>query len=567
MPRKTATNSRTNTSTKEWDPKFSIPDAINCSPKDNFTIIPNNVLKNSELSLKAKGLLTLLLSNQDGVWHSYITHIIKQSTDGETAVRSGLAELEEHNYLQRVRYRDIPTKTLRGSFWAYTGHQGEFKLDCAFKRLQALGLEPVQMSREINSQNPTLWKPRSGEPKGGKPRTNNTNPNNTNSKNIKVYLREKNGAAMGGDCRPFEDRNEDSLEKNGSSPLNESELSIENKNISTTNNPNSHKGNNTATGGKLPSTDKRINDLLQSGKITVGDLLAPGEPLIVSNESPPPIASEAPVPSPAPTPSSVVANTDGAANTPLPADCNRVYQRWLGKAGHIHKPRLTASLAKALAPRVKALGPVRIMRAIDRYAEVYGNAAFYYKHDWTLVNFVKQRNGVPRFVEGVDDQYDGDIWRDYCRQTQRPSNNSSRSNGNGNGANGARNNGHHANTTITASPEALINKRFSGVLADAFTRDCFHPALTMTDLDKGGEAGVVKALIERYERIDLDWEHLPRSQQTVTDLGPMTVLERFVEWLGDQSWVTNRRPSMFTNEALYTQFYRGYREGLLGYVE
>ena len=66
----------------------------------DFTIIDNNIFKNSELTLKAKGLLCLMLSLQDG-WEFSNSGLSKLSKDGIDSVKSGLDELEEQGYLIR----------------------------------------------------------------------------------------------------------------------------------------------------------------------------------------------------------------------------------------------------------------------------------------------------------------------------------------------------------------------------------------------------------------------------------------------------------------------------------
>ena len=73
--------------------------------KENpYVMINKGFLENVELSWKAKGLLTYLLSRPDN-WQIYVSHLIKQSTDGNTAVRSALKELKTFGYLQKYPVR------------------------------------------------------------------------------------------------------------------------------------------------------------------------------------------------------------------------------------------------------------------------------------------------------------------------------------------------------------------------------------------------------------------------------------------------------------------------------
>ena len=71
----------------------------------DYTVMSNHHLRNTALSLKAKGLLSLMLSLPDG-W-DYTTkglaHICK---DGVDSICAGVRELEEHGYIVRERVRN-----------------------------------------------------------------------------------------------------------------------------------------------------------------------------------------------------------------------------------------------------------------------------------------------------------------------------------------------------------------------------------------------------------------------------------------------------------------------------
>lgn len=71
--------------------------------KDNPYVMMNKTgLNDPRLSFKAKGILAYLLSKPDD-WKVMVSELINSSTDGKTAVYSGLKELEENGYLKRVR--------------------------------------------------------------------------------------------------------------------------------------------------------------------------------------------------------------------------------------------------------------------------------------------------------------------------------------------------------------------------------------------------------------------------------------------------------------------------------
>lgn len=70
-----------------------------------YTKIDNNIFKNKDLSLKAKGLLSMMLSFADG-WEFSVSGLTALSKDGIDSVRSGLNELEEFGYILREYPRD-----------------------------------------------------------------------------------------------------------------------------------------------------------------------------------------------------------------------------------------------------------------------------------------------------------------------------------------------------------------------------------------------------------------------------------------------------------------------------
>ena len=78
----------------------------------NYTVIDNNIFKNRDLSLKAKGLLCLMLSLPDD-WDYTLAGLATLSSDGIDSTRSALNELEEHKYFKRNilkengRYSDV----------------------------------------------------------------------------------------------------------------------------------------------------------------------------------------------------------------------------------------------------------------------------------------------------------------------------------------------------------------------------------------------------------------------------------------------------------------------------
>lgn len=68
----------------------------------NYTVLSNFHFKEKKMSLKAKGLLSLMLSLPDS-WNYTIAGLCSLSKDGKDSVMSGLAELEKFGYLIRTQ--------------------------------------------------------------------------------------------------------------------------------------------------------------------------------------------------------------------------------------------------------------------------------------------------------------------------------------------------------------------------------------------------------------------------------------------------------------------------------
>ena len=132
----------------------------------DFTVMSNHHLRNTELSLKAKGLLSLMLSLPED-W-DYTTkglaHICK---DGVDSITSALKELERHGYLtrQRIRYDNGRLGDIE-----YTIHEKPADRETA-------GAPPKRENpRQVN---PRQAKPEQGKPGQGNPAQLNTDPLNT----------------------------------------------------------------------------------------------------------------------------------------------------------------------------------------------------------------------------------------------------------------------------------------------------------------------------------------------------------------------------------------------------
>lgn len=71
---------------------------------DNYTIVPNEWLRDPRLSLRGKGVLAYVMSHQAG-YRLTVEQMAAQSRDGKDAIYSGLKELVEVGYMAREQRR------------------------------------------------------------------------------------------------------------------------------------------------------------------------------------------------------------------------------------------------------------------------------------------------------------------------------------------------------------------------------------------------------------------------------------------------------------------------------
>ena len=84
--------------------------------EDNYVIVDKAFLLNEKISLKAKGLLALLLSYPDN-WQFYEAEIVQHAADKANSLSSGLKELIENGYIVRKLGKDET-----GKFKGYEYH-------------------------------------------------------------------------------------------------------------------------------------------------------------------------------------------------------------------------------------------------------------------------------------------------------------------------------------------------------------------------------------------------------------------------------------------------------------
>lgn len=72
---------------------------------NNYTVMSNYHLRDKSLSLKAKGLLSLMLSLPE-TWDYTLSGLARISLEGKDAIRAAVVELEKAGYIQRSRTRN-----------------------------------------------------------------------------------------------------------------------------------------------------------------------------------------------------------------------------------------------------------------------------------------------------------------------------------------------------------------------------------------------------------------------------------------------------------------------------
>lgn len=114
----------------------------------NYTVMSNTHLRDKSLSLKAKGLLSVMLSLPDN-WDYSIAGLVAISKENETAVKSALNELKDNNYV--VVTKENPTKSNGGRIkYTYEVYEEPYKQRVDGQGLENLGVECQQV--EIHGQ-------------------------------------------------------------------------------------------------------------------------------------------------------------------------------------------------------------------------------------------------------------------------------------------------------------------------------------------------------------------------------------------------------------------------------
>ena len=145
----------------------------------DYTVMSNHHLKNRALSLKAKGLLSLILSLPDD-WDYTLRGLAYISLESVDSVRKAVTELENEGYITRTRTRDEQGR-LRGTEYII--------------REQPVSEEPISekpVSEKPILENPTLDNPAQAKPTLENPTQLNINIYNKNKSSVYEEINQSN---------------------------------------------------------------------------------------------------------------------------------------------------------------------------------------------------------------------------------------------------------------------------------------------------------------------------------------------------------------------------------------
>ena len=115
----------------------------------DYTVMSNFHLKEKEMSLKAKGLLSLMLSLPDN-WNYSMAGLVAICKENETAVKTALDELQEFGYLKIIKKMPDQTKSGRIEYEYVIYEQ---KQEGEKQGIENLGVEfqGIENQRQLNN--------------------------------------------------------------------------------------------------------------------------------------------------------------------------------------------------------------------------------------------------------------------------------------------------------------------------------------------------------------------------------------------------------------------------------
>lgn len=149
----------------------------------DYTVMSNHHLRNTELSFKAKGLLSLMLSLPEN-WDYTTKGLSLICKDGIDSINGGIRELEANGYVIRRRLRNEKGQLTTTEYTIFEQPQTLDTNDIQPKGENPILGNPIQEKPIL--ENPNLDKPKQGEPILGNPHQLSTYISNTNSLNTDI---------------------------------------------------------------------------------------------------------------------------------------------------------------------------------------------------------------------------------------------------------------------------------------------------------------------------------------------------------------------------------------------
>lgn len=154
---------------------------------ENYTVLSNYHFKERGMSLKAKGLLSLMLSLPED-WDYSAAGLVTLSKDGKDSVNAALKELEKFGYLKRTQAIDA-----RGKFSGYNYEIFEQPNEAA--RAEAQKADSPTTDKPF-AENPSTEKTTTENPQQLSIKELNTKKSNTNELKDKIDKIDKSAAAL-----------------------------------------------------------------------------------------------------------------------------------------------------------------------------------------------------------------------------------------------------------------------------------------------------------------------------------------------------------------------------------
>ncbi len=95
-----------------------------------------------------------------------------------------------------------------------------------------------------------------------------------------------------------------------------------------------------------------------------------------------------------------------------------IFNHW-NRQGITNHRKITPDMNKEIDKALKQYTLENILDAISRYSKIYHDKDYFFSYNWTLINFLKQKNALPDFLD------DGQKWLSYknataTKETEKP---------------------------------------------------------------------------------------------------------------------------------------------------